>query len=77
MLTDYDLVQELPGQKLHLVPDTNGRITDTAICGRRNHKRGAWQRSLMIDLDFYCICRNCLRVKAARQKKEQQHEHGS
>jgi hypothetical protein len=50
---------------------------DTAICGRRNHKRGAWQRSLMIDLDFYCICRNCLRVKAARQKKEQQHAHGS
>ena len=74
-MQSYDLVQELPGQKLHMAPDTNGRPADVAICGRHNHRTSAWQRPLLVEAS--CICRNCLRVREARQKsktkKEQQH----
>ncbi len=76
-MNDYDLVQELPGQKLHMAPDCNGRLSDVAICGRNNHKTSAWQRPLAFAsvslananaVESGLICRNCLRVQAARQK---------
>ena len=65
----YSELQERPGQKLHLVSEANGRPLDVAICGRNNHRMGAWQRALLVEPG--CICRNCLRVKRARQARKQ------
>jgi len=74
---DYRELQELPGQKLHLVPETDGRPRDVAICGRNNRKTGAWQRTFAFtasDVEPGCICRNCLRVKQARQARKQKEQ---
>ncbi len=60
------LVQEHPGQRLHLVGEVNGELLTSALCGRSNTQTHAWQRILIQQPGN--ICRNCLRVQAAKKR---------
>ncbi len=54
--------QEYGGQKLHLVYEYGdfGGISDSALCGRNNNKRGSWRMTINVPLGN--ACKNCLRV---------------
>lgn len=65
-------VQEHPGQRLHLVRDVKGELSTVALCGRRNDQSHAWQRAL-IPPQPGTICRNCLRVQAAKRSNNESH----
>jgi hypothetical protein len=64
----FVLVQEHPGQRLHLVREVDGELSTAALCGRNNRKSHAWQRVLIGQPGQ--ICRSCLRVQAAAQKEQ-------
>ena len=61
--------QEYGGQQLHLVNEyINNRtnetlVSDRALCGRSNRKRGAWRMTINAPLGH--ACKNCLRVLGA------------
>lgn len=63
--------QEYGGQKLHLVEEhvDNGpggglRVSNKALCGRSNAKRGGWRMTIGLPLNH--SCKNCQRVWRAR-----------
>lgn len=65
--------QELRGQRLHLVretdPDLTGRYVERrALCGRIPDRRGDW--GMTINVPLANACKSCCRVLAAIRSRQ-------